>query len=456
MPCQVGGHPSGVPRNVPPASTPGSTLSQCGSGMRAPPKDSLKNVANYRSARWRKNLEHVLKAYYKYNCTSFKEAEWNGLKARFFDHLIQCQEEWQDIKENNPLLYMPYMEKHFHEVMGIKLNGLSELTRWIKHGSYYHAVVVRKGQLDKCPHLAGVELPRWPQVTPSESCRVSQRKEETPTTSPCAPDQEASAAQGAGHGWSWADRAEASADDEFRRDRPAKRHRSQLRRREGRPTLPFLLQDNDGRCASVQQLYQYAREQPQACHNVATLGITHLHPDMEPHEARSLGNQVLCMIAEYHLTSLAQGSSSISPVLLEVARDLLPPIEEYLAGAEFQGMRDVRVVERAKTLQITTWLHHLDMVADGDETASQSLEVTQHSRGPLLELLLSPMMSNLTFMEVVQSVIAENRHRVECSLDDLQAHHAQLQGELDDLVEACKRESVKSSQRRIKKEMDLR
>ena len=108
---------------------------------------------------------------------------------------------------------------------------------------------------------------------------------------------------------------------------------------------------------------------------------------MEQHEARSLGNQVLCMIAEYHLTCLTQGSSSISPVLPEVAKDLLPAIEDYLVGGEFEGTKDVRVVDRAKTLQIATWLHHLDMVADGDGKASQTLEIARHGRGPLLELL---------------------------------------------------------------------
>ena len=215
-----------------------------------------------------------------------------------------------------------------------------------------------------------------------------------------------------------------------------KHHRSALRRREGQPTLPFLLQDNNGRCASVQQLYQHAGEQPQACHNVATLGMIHQYPDMEPHEARSLSNQVLCMIVEYHLTGLTQGSSSISPVLPEAAKDLLPPIEDYLAGGEFQEMRDVRVMERAKTLQIAAWLHHLDMAADEDETASLSLEVTRHGRGPLLELFLAPRMSSLTFAEVVQCVLAENQHRVESSLDDLQGHCAQLQEELDNLTEA--------------------
>ena len=288
MPCQVGEHPSGVPCNVPPASTPESTPPQCGGGMRSPPKDPLKNVANYKSTGWRKDLDHVLKAYYKHNYASFKEAEWTKLKDKFFKHFLQRQDEWKSIKENHPLQYMPYMEKHFHAATSIKLKGLSDFMGWIKRGSYYHAVVARKGQLHKCPHLAGVELPRWPQVTPSESRQVSQRREETPTPSPHTPSQEASVAQGArsnvpapmetgraGDGRSWADWAEARTDDEFRRDRPAKHHWSASRRWESQPTLPFPLQDNDGRCASAQQLYQHAGEQPRACHNVATQGMTH-------------------------------------------------------------------------------------------------------------------------------------------------------------------------------------
>ena len=51
---------------------------------------------------------------------------------------------------------------------------------------------------------------------------------------------------------------------------------------------------------------------------------------------------------------------------------------------------------------------------------------------------------------------SQNRHRVESSLDDLQGHCAQLRGELDDLIEAHREESDKSSQKRIKKEIDLR
>ena len=390
-------------------------------------------------------------------------------EVKFFEHLLQHQDECRGIKENNPIQYMPYMEKHFHATTGIRCKGLSDCTEWIKWGSYYHALVAKKGQLHKCPHLVGVELPKWPQVTPSESHQVSQRREETPTTSPHTPSEEPGVAQeahsdisapmetaGARDGRSWADGAKASTDDNFKRDRPTKHHRSELRRWGGRPSFPFPLQDDDGRCASMHQLYDHAAEQTWSHLDVAALGLSNQHPDMEPREARSLSNQVLCMIAEYHLTGLIQGSSSVSPVLLEVAEELLPPTQDYLAGGEFQGMRDVRVVVRAKTLRVTAWLHHLDMAVDGDETTSWSLEAAWHGRGPLLDRLLAPMMSSLTFTEVVECVLAENCHRVESSLDYLQGCRDQLQRELDDLLETHRAETIKTSRRRIKKEMDLR
>ena len=135
---------------------------------------------------------------------------------------------------------------------------------------------------------------------------------------------------------------------------------------------------------------------------------------------------------------------------------MLPPIEEYLAGDEFQGSRDLRVEEKAKTLWIVVWLHRLDMAAAGDETASFSLDDAQHSRGPLLEFLLAPMTSSLMFEEVVHWVLAENQYKVESSLNNIQELWAWLQGELEDLSQAHKEELVKSSQKKIKRDMEQR
>ena len=113
---------------------------------------------------------------------------------------------------------MPYMEEQFYAATRIRLEGLAGCTAWIKRSSYYHSVVVQRGQLDKCPHLVGIEPPRGPQMTPSESRLVSQRKLDTPATSSNAPATEASVPQGAtadvpapmetegaGHSCSWAE-----------------------------------------------------------------------------------------------------------------------------------------------------------------------------------------------------------------------------------------------------------
>ena len=180
----------------------------------------------------------------------------------------------------------------------------------------------------------------------------------------------------------------------------------------------------------------------------------HLHPEMVPREARCLRNQVICMIAEYHLTNSARCLSSLSPVLPEVAKPLLPPIKSYVSSVAFEGTWDVRVLNRAKTLRVAAWLHQLDMSAGGDGMASKTLEASRHSLGPLLESFLAPTMSNLSFQEVVDCILHENRHDAQHSLDDLRAHRAHIHQELDDLIQAH-RESEKSSRKRIKKEIDM-
>ena len=187
------------------------------------------------------------------------------------------------------------------------------------------------------------------------------------------------------------------------------------------------------------------------------MGITHLHPEVLPRDAWSLGNQMLCMIVEYHLASHAQGSSSLSLVLPEAATELLPPVDKYTGGVGFHGTRDVRVVERAKTLQIATWLHRLDIaVAEGDQIAPQTLDATRHTKGPLVDLLLAPMTCKLTLTEVVDWVLDENQCREERSLADLQGHRTRIRGELDDLIKTHQAESDTSTWKRLKKEIDLR
>ena len=66
------------------------------------------------------------------------------------------------------------------------------------------------------------------------------------------------------------------------------------------------------------------------------------------------------------------------------------------------------------------------------------------------------MTGSLTFAEVVDCVLDENQCREESSLAELHGCHTQIQGELDDLIEARREESDMSTWKRIKREIDLR
>ena len=241
---------------------------------------------------------------------------------------------------------------------------------------------------------------------------------------------------GVGNGQSWADQMEAGEDEAFQRSRPAKRARSQSRRHEPKPPLPFPLQDSEGRLASVSQLHAHVAEQPVTDHNVAGSAIMHLHPEMLPQNARHLGNQVTCMIAEYHLTTSARGPSSLSPIIPQEAAALLPALKHYVPGVTFEGTRDVRVVNWAKTLRVAVWLYRLDMATGRKALASKTLEASRHRLGPLLESFLTSRTSNLTFQEVVDCVLKENHWASEQSLHHLKGCHVHDHEVLEGLIKA--------------------
>ena len=154
----------------------------------------------------------------------------------------------------------------------------------------------------------------------------------------------------------------ASREPRTTRSSSRKRRRSQSRRRDSRPTVPFPLQEHEGRLQAIRTLYEEAGEHRLASEMTALRGLRESHPEMGAEELQRLNNQVLLMIAEYHLTSASQGTHHILPVLPEGAARLMPPLDNYLPGT-FDGCRDVRVTDRAQILLVAAWLHRLDLSA---------------------------------------------------------------------------------------------
>ena len=263
---------------------------------------------------------------------------------------------------------------------------------------------------------------------------------------------------GAGDGQSWAEQMEAGEDEAFQRSRPVKHTRSQSRRHKPKPPLPFPLWDSEGRLTSISQLYAHAAEQPVAPHNMAGSAIMHLHPEMLLQNARRLGNQVTCMIAEYHLTASVRGPSSLSPIIPQEAAALLPALKNYVPGVAFKGTRDVRVMDHAKTLRVAIWLHRLDMAMGGEALASETLEASRHHLGLLLESFLTPRTSNLTFQEIVDCVLKENHRASQQSIHHLRGRNVHDREVLEGLIKAHGEldKLNKATQKSLKKEIDQR
>ena len=179
------------------------------------------------------------------------------------------------------------------------------------------------------------------------------------------------------------------------------------------------------------------------------------HPEMGAEELQCLNNQVLLMIAEYHLMRASQGTHRILPVLPEGAARLMPPLDEYLPGS-FDGCRDVRVMDRAQILRVATWLHRLDLSATYGAEIAASPRVEDYDIGPLLEYFLMPKLSNITLEEVAARVVQENRQDMEASLSDLHEERDSLQNGIELLTSAQDNKQQRERKKTIKKQLDTR
>ena len=461
----------------------------------APDWNPLARLSTHRSGGWKKDLDFYMGAYFRLNYRQEPASKWPELKAKFFKFLIDHHSEWKSIRNNDPLGYLPYMEAQFERVTGYKLVGLGACTEWIRAGTYYHWVIAQQGQLGRCPRLAGIPPPEGP-MTPPPYLPVTAVAPPVPAVAPpvtaalpvtavasaqaTVPNpprrgggrpqaesqprkRDAAAAGVQGAAWDTGGAGDSSGQSGRAASREPrttwscsrKRRRFLSRRRDSRPTVPFPLQEHEGQLQAVRTLYEEAGEHRLASEMTALRGLRESHPEMGAEELQRLNNQVLLMIAEYHLTSASQGTHRILPVLPEGAARLMPPLDSYLPGS-FDGCRDVRVTDRAQILRVATWLHRLDLSATYGAEIAASPRVEDNDIGPLLEYFLMPKLSDITLEEVAARVAQENRRDMEASLRDLHEERDLLRNEIELLASARDNEQLREMKKTLKKQLDTR
>ena len=343
----------------------------------------MDKMANFVASGWRRDLTHFIGCCWSAQIGSLERDEWCVAITKFLAVMAKkTNHEWMDIKELTPLQFMPYVAKLFREVTGQDLSGLGHFTGWIGLGGYYHWRVVQQGLIHHVPHLAGQPAPRTPDAHPSgKSLPPKLAQTETPSTGASGkqPDRSQPAPGG-----SRQEPTRARADGRppparaERPQHPSKVEKSSTPRQGGElastgrskaqaalggpsnhplgrggagdstgtdwyqmymretqggisepPAPPYPVGMAEARKEAIGHIYdRVARKEPPS-HNIASRALRAYYTRVHPQTLSTWACQILCMIAEYHMACVTQGSTVTSPILPRELAERLPPLADY-------------------------------------------------------------------------------------------------------------------------------
>ena len=175
--------------------------------------------------------------------------------------------------------------------------------------------------------------------------------------------------------------------------------------------------------------------------------IKHEYTDKE---VECLSNQLVAMISEYLLMCSAHPGNLVSPVVPKELERRLRPLTEYLTRVRGIETSDLRLRERAHTMQVAVYLHCIEANYEEGEVGNNSLVEAHHHQGPLLDFFLAITNGAVTFEEVITQVLRENEEyaleEVAEAEERLTKHKARRHAARCTYKKAC--EALKTTQRR--------
>ena len=80
---------------------------------------------------------------------------------------------------------------------------------------------------------------------------------------------------------------------------------------------------------TMHMIYEFIRDKEPPPRDIASRAIQASYPNEASDTVKARANQVLCMIAEYHLACVVKGCKMASPILPEALDNKLPPHDNY-------------------------------------------------------------------------------------------------------------------------------
>ena len=117
------------------------------------------------------------------------------------------------------------------------------------------------------------------------------------------------------------------------------------------------------------------------------------------------------VVSEWQLISAAWDEYGVGPVLPEEIVELLPELVPYVSEGVPGETNDFCHIERGNSLCLAMWLHHLNMYSiSGPSNFELSMVESDHLQGQLLRYFLSSGTSDLSYEEIVDFCIRENKY----------------------------------------------
>ena len=354
-------------------------------------------MAKYVPSGWRQDLTHFIGSCWEAQIGSLERDEWQVAITKFLGMMARKKNhEWLEIKEVTPLKCMPYVAKLFREVTGQNLTGLSQFTRWIGQGGYYHWKVVQQGLIHLVPHLTGEPAPREPDAHPSgKPLPKKPAQVKTPSMGASggwldkaqpapgesgqapAPSQGVRPSTSGQSGTTAAPKQTGKASTPRQSGGSASANGSKTQATSGGPSnrLPGKAGAGDGTGTDWYQMYmretqggiskppaplspvgtaevrreaighiygRVARKEP-PMHNIASRALQAYFTRVDPETLNTWACQILCMIAEYHMACVTRGSAVTSPIVPGDLAERLPPLVDYTPPKDQSGTTNVRV-----------------------------------------------------------------------------------------------------------------
>ena len=187
------------------------------------------------------------------------------------------------------------------------------------------------------------------------------------------------------------------------------------------PGPPYLIRMVEARWEAIGQIYNRVDGKDPPPHNITSEALWAYYTRVNPQTLNTWACQILCMIVEYHMACVAQGSPVTSPIVPRELEECLLPLADYTSPEDRSGATDIRVREhRARTLRVAIWYHRLDMALSDEPASSGSLVRSRHQLRCLLAYFLSPGTAwELQFKDVITQVLKENWRHIKKKCTDV-------------------------------------